>query len=146
LDRTIQITDTSAQEIIMASVKKNLSDAAQNVAEKAKNVGQQIADGAEKATDWVKEKAGIGAKEGCTGERCEIKEHMDVIGSCGNKLGEVDRVEGGSIKLTRKDSPDNQHHFIPMDWVDHVDSHVHLNKDCGEAKRDWNSAPLGTSV
>ena len=71
----------------------------------------------------------------------QIREHMDVIGSCGNKLGAVDRVEDGSIKLTKSSSPDGQHHFIPMDWVETVDDKVHLNKDCGEAKREWRTAP-----
>jgi hypothetical protein len=30
-----------------------------------------------------------------------IREHMDVNGAYGNKLGTVDRVEGNSIKLTK---------------------------------------------
>lgn len=72
----------------------------------------------------------------------EIREHVDVIGSCGNVLGKVDHVEGNSIKLTRGD--DGQHHFIPLRWVDHVDEHVHLNKDCGEARRQWYLAPLSS--
>jgi hypothetical protein len=70
-----------------------------------------------------------------------IREHMPVIGSCGNKLGDVDRVEGDSIKLTKGSSPDGQHHFIPSKWVEKVDDAVRLNKDCGEAKREWKSAP-----
>ena len=36
----------------------------------------------------------------------DIREHMDVYGSCGNFLGKVDHVEGDSIKLTKSDSPD----------------------------------------
>jgi len=71
-----------------------------------------------------------------------IREHMDVVGSCGNKLGVVDHVEGNSIKLTRKDSGDNQHHYIPVSWVSVVDQHVHLNKDCGQAKREWSATPV----
>jgi len=70
-----------------------------------------------------------------------IREHMQVFGSCGNKLGDVDHVEGDSIKLTRNSSSDGQHHYIPMSWVDEVDDSVRLNKDCGEAKRDWKAAP-----
>jgi hypothetical protein len=70
-----------------------------------------------------------------------IKEHMDVIGSCGNRLGTVDRVENGSIKLTKDSSPDNQHHYIPINWVKSVDDQVRLNKDCGAAKREWQSSP-----
>ena len=68
-----------------------------------------------------------------------IAERMDVIASCGTKVGVVDHVEGGAIKLTRKDSPDGQHHFIPADWVGRVDSHVHLTKNSEEAKREWKS-------
>jgi hypothetical protein len=70
-----------------------------------------------------------------------IREHMPVFGSCGNKLGDVDHVEGGSIKLTKASSPDGQHHFIPTSWVEKVDDAVRLNKDCGEAKKEWKAAP-----
>jgi len=71
-----------------------------------------------------------------------IREHMEVIGSCGNHLGTVDRVEGNSIKLAKSDpSAGGQHHWVPVDWVDHVDQRVHLNKDCGQAKREWKSSP-----
>ena len=58
----------------------------------------------------------------------QIKEHMDVISSDKKTVGKVDHLEGpDKIKLTRQSSPDGQHHhFIPLDWVDHVDQHVHL--------------------
>jgi hypothetical protein len=47
-----------------------------------------------------------------------IKEHMEVIGADGAPVGTVDKVEGGRIKLTRKDSGEGRgshkghHHFI----------------------------------
>jgi hypothetical protein len=45
-----------------------------------------------------------------------VKEHMQVIGADGVPVGTVDRVEGGRIKLTRKDSGEGSHkghhHFI----------------------------------
>ena len=45
-----------------------------------------------------------------------IKEHMEVIGADGVHVGTVDRVEGGKIKLTKKDSGEGSHkghhHFI----------------------------------
>jgi hypothetical protein len=45
-----------------------------------------------------------------------------------------------SIKLTRSDPAANgQHHFIPLDWVDHVDANVHLNKASREAMTQWQS-------
>ena len=46
----------------------------------------------------------------------DIKEHMEVIGADGVHVGTVDKVEGGRIKLTKKDSGEgshkDHHHFI----------------------------------
>src|SRR3977135_1695383 len=70
----------------------------------------------------------------------KIKEHMDVISSDRKTVGKVDHLDGpDKIKLTKQSSPDGQHHhFIPVDWGDHVDQHVHLNK-CGEdVSRHWS--------
>ena len=66
-----------------------------------------------------------------------IREHMDVICSEGKKLGRVDHVLGEEIKLTKNDSPDGKHHFIPMSLVDHVDEHVHLSKPGPEVMKEW---------
>jgi hypothetical protein len=41
-----------------------------------------------------------------------IREHMQVIGADGVKLGTVDRVEGDRIKLTRQDSGSHDHHHF----------------------------------
>ena len=46
--------------------------------------------------------------------------------------------EAGSIRLTKEDE---QHHYIPLDWVGRVDQHVHLSKDCAKARRRWQAAP-----
>jgi len=75
-----------------------------------------------------------------------IHEHMEVIGSCGKLLGHVDQLEGSSIKLTHDSARDGQHHYVPLDWVARVDEHVHLNRDCGEARREWGAAPVGAGV
>ncbi|HEU0045274.1 DUF2171 domain-containing protein [Sphingomonas sp.] len=60
-----------------------------------------------------------------------IRPHMPVIGSDGERVGAVDAVEGaegaGRIKLTRNDSPDGQHHYVPLSSVARVDEHVHLS-------------------
>jgi hypothetical protein len=67
-----------------------------------------------------------------------IKEHMAVIGADGTRLGTVDHLEGEDrIKLTRSGSDDDRHHYIPTDWVDHIDEHVHLNLPSDEARRLW---------
>jgi hypothetical protein len=51
----------------------------------------------------------------------EIKEHMEVIGADGVHVGTVDKVEGGRIKLTKKDSGEGSHkghhHFIDKGLV-----------------------------
>jgi hypothetical protein len=121
------------------SVKEKVKDAGQAVADTAKNVGHKIAEGAECATDWVKDKTGMGTSCGTDVGVAGIKERMDVIASCGKKIGVVDHMEGTSIKLTQKDSADGMHHFIPTNWVDHVDGHVHLKKNSMEAIQGWKS-------
>ena len=68
-----------------------------------------------------------------------IREHMEVLAQDGAHVGTVDHMDGASrIKLTKNDSADGQHHYIPLDWVDHVDQHVHLSKDADTVKRDWS--------
>ena len=54
----------------------------------------------------------------------DIREHMDVIGADGVKIGTVDRVEDERIKLTREDSGiahSDHHHFIPKGLVAEVE-------------------------
>ncbi|HUP78724.1 MAG TPA: DUF2171 domain-containing protein [Pirellula sp.] len=121
------------------TISKTMSEVGNSVEDAAKSVGSKIAEGAEKAVDFVKEKTGMGTIEGDDVGVGGIREHMNVIASCGKKVGVVDGVEMNSIKLTRKDSPDDQHHFIPLSWISHVDSHVHLNKNSKEAAEGWKS-------
>ena len=124
-----------------STMKDKVVDAGHAVVDAAKNVGHKIAEGAEKAVDFAKEKTGIGGPaEGTDAGIAGIKEHMDVIASCGKKVGVVDHVEGGAIKLTKKNSADGQHHFIPVGWVERVDSHVHLKKNSMETEQNWKSA------
>src|SRR5436853_486435 len=96
-------------------------DAAKKAGKKVKEGGQKVAEKAGQAADWMKEKAGIGHKPMSAADMTAIKPHMEVISSCGCRVGTVDHMEGGAIKLTQKDSPDGQHHFIPTGWVARVD-------------------------
>jgi len=124
----------------MSDIKDKVADAGHKVADAAKKVGHEIAEGAGKAVDFVKDKTGLGGPaEGTNSGVAGIKERMDVIASCGTKVGVVDHVQGGAIKLTKNDSKDGQHHFIPTSWVDHVDSHVHLKMNHVEAQKCWKS-------
>lgn len=54
-------------------------------------------------------------------EKLRIKEHMEVTNFEGQHLGTVDDVEDDRIKLTRNDSEDNMHHYMPIDAVDRID-------------------------
>ncbi len=77
-----------------------------------------------------------------------IREHMMVHakgagsmnGVSGEHIGTVDGVEGDMIKLTKSDSKDGMHHYIPMSWVESVDGNaVHLSKDAQSVMREWKS-------
>jgi hypothetical protein len=141
------------------SFKDKAEEAGHRISEKVTEVGHRVGEKVEEATDWAKQKAHqaghrleeatqkvehksqefFGTSCGAARTTADIREHMDVIGACGNKLGRVDHVEGSKIKLTKNDSPDGMHHLIPMSWVEQVDEHVHLSKSCGEAKREWQT-------
>ena len=140
-----------------ASFKDKIEETGHKIAETATDVGHKVGEKVEEATDWAKEKAhqvgnridetaqkvGHRAKEtlgnstGATGSTSDIREHMEVYGACGGYLGKVDHVEGNQIKLAKSDSPDGLHHLIPLSWVAKVHDHIHLNKDCADAKSEW---------
>jgi hypothetical protein len=141
------------------SFKDKVEDAGHKVAETATKVGHKVGEKVEEAADLVKEKAHqvgnrveeaaqtvkhkvakLADSKGAVGSPADIREHMEVYGSCGNLLGKVDHVEGDKIKLTKNDSPDGRHHVIPLSWVAKVHDHIHLNKNCGEAKAQWQNA------
>jgi len=54
-----------------------------------------------------------------------IKEHMEVIGADGVPVGTVDKVEGGRIKLTKRDSGEGSHkghhHYIDGSLVAEIE-------------------------
>src|SRR5690242_7155976 len=84
--------------------------------------------------------ASLAESTGPVGSPADIKEHMEVYASRGTKVGEVDHVEGDSNKLTKSDSPDGQHHKIPLSWVAKVHDHIHLTKDHKEVQSQWQPA------
>ncbi len=111
-----------------------------SVKDTVKGAAEAVKEKAEQAACWVKEKTGMG---GCGASN--IQPHMAVVSSCGCTMGKVDGVQGDSIKLTKNDSPDGQHHFIPVSWVERVDSHVHLNKTADETKRGWTGSAAASA-
>lgn len=54
-------------------------------------------------------------------DKIRIKEHMEVTDARGQHIGTVDEVEDERIKLTKSDSGDNMHHYLPLDAVENID-------------------------
>jgi len=69
-----------------------------------------------------------------------IKRHMAVLSCDGCRVGTVDCLVGGCIKLTRKDSPDGLHHFIPSKWIERVEDKIYLTKNANETRKEWDLA------
>ena len=108
-----------------------------SIKDKVTDAGQAVAGAAQKAVEFVEDQTGLGC--GSAKGKTAIQPHMAVVSSCGCTMGKVDHIDGDAIKLTKGDSPDGQHHFIPTAWVDHVDNHVHLKKNSDETKAGWKS-------
>lgn len=74
-----------------------------------------------------------------------IREDMEVVGSDGRHVGEIDHFREGRLKLKKNDSEaqDGQHHYLPLEWVAKVDSNanrVMLSLDKDEATSRWEPA------
>lgn len=55
-------------------------------------------------------------------------EHLQVKDVNGEHVGTVDHLEGDSLKLTKSDSADGQHHMVPLSQVESMDEvAVYLN-------------------
>lgn len=60
--------------------------------------------------------------------RDDIREHMEVIGADGVRLGTVDKIDGERIKLTKADSGqgshEGHHHYVPLGLVAGIEGDV----------------------
>lgn len=67
----------------------------------------------------------------------QIREHMEVVGSDGQHVGTVDKVEGDRIKLTKNDpQAQGQHRYLPLDAVASVEQdEVRLDMSADEARQ-----------
>jgi hypothetical protein len=75
-------------------------------------------------------------------DETDIRPDMEVISSDGHRVGVVEAVEGGRIRLTKYGSAaDGLAHYIPLSWVKAVDWAVYLDKPCDEAQAGWQDAP-----
>jgi hypothetical protein len=79
----------------------------------------------------------------------QIQPHMEVFGADGARVGTVDGVEGGRIKLTKADSGSHSghHHFIPGGLVAAVEGdRVRLSANAANAtllEEEKGGEPLG---
>lgn len=55
-------------------------------------------------------------------EKWRIEEHMEVVDSGGRHVGTVDHVTGDQIKLSKSDSTDGVHRYVPVAAVDNLES------------------------
>ena len=81
----------------------------------------------------------------------QLKEHAEVIGADGVRIGTVDKVEGDRIKLTKKDSGQghsDHHHFIPMSLVAEVEAGdvVRLSANAAVAAEMFEEEEDGTAL
>lgn len=75
----------------------------------------------------------------------KVDEHMEVVGSDGEKLGTVDKVRGDRVILTKNDAQaGGHHHSFPSGWIQSVDDKVTISKTVDEAKRAWRDEERDT--
>lgn len=67
----------------------------------------------------------------------QIRNGLAIIAADAEPVGAVDSVEGDRLKLTRKDSADDVHHYIPLAWVERVAERIHLNRTGAEVRASW---------
>ena len=136
-DRTIELEEFAEEAVVSKearvveeiSLRKEAHDRTETIHDTVRHTEVEIEDG-RTGTGVV---GARGVREGSDDGR--IVEHMEVYASDGTKVGTVDHMDGpDKFKLARSTSPDGQHHFVPLAWVDHVDKHVHLNKTVSEMK------------
>jgi hypothetical protein len=79
----------------------------------------------------------------------QIQPHMEIFGADGVRLGTVDKVKGGRIKMTRADSGSHRHHhhYISGGLVAAVEGNmVRLSANAGNAallEEEYDGNALG---
>jgi hypothetical protein len=68
----------------------------------------------------------------------QIRDHMQIVGSDGQQLGSVERLDGSSrIKFAPKGAAGGGDHFIPLAWVASVDGQtVRLSKSSHDVQQE----------
>ena len=67
-------------------------------------------------------------------DKNDIQEDMAVVGSDGEHVGTVDKVEGDRIKLTKEDSANGRHNFVSCEMAESIeDGTITLSQTAEEA-------------
>ena len=68
----------------------------------------------------------------------QIRNQMQIVGSDGQQLGSVERVDGSSrIKFAPKAATGSGENFIPLSWVNSVDGQtVRLSKSSHDVQQE----------
>lgn len=141
-DRVIEVEEFAEEAVVSKqarvveeiSLHKEARDRTETITDTVRRTEVEIEDGRGTVVGGAATRSGImeGSNTGT------VMAHMDVIASDGTKVGTVDHMDGAdTIKLAKTTSPDGEHHYIPMAWVDHIDQHVHLKRTTAEVKAAW---------
>lgn len=78
-------------------------------------------------------------------DQSQIREHMEVVGSDGQHVGTVDKLDGMRIKMTKEDpAAQGEHHFLPFSAIESVqDGKLHLNLSAAEAMAQQKTEGTG---
>lgn len=67
---------------------------------------------------------------------------MMVLDAAGRRVGSVDKVEGGRLKIVRIDRDPPYHlQYVAPDWLAAVDEGVRLGLSFDEARERWTPEP-----
>ena len=141
-DRVIEVEEFAEEAVVSKqarvveeiSLHKEARDRTETISDTLRHTEVEIEDGRGTVVGGTAARSGIveGSNVG------SVMAHMDVIASDGTKVGTVDHMDGAdTIKLAKTTSPDGEHHYVPMAWVDHIDQHVHLKRTTAEVKAAW---------
>lgn len=69
-----------------------------------------------------------------------INPRMFVVDMDGTRVGVVDRVERGHLKVLADDVTRHPHlEYLPLLWIEVVDDRVRLNRTIDDVKRRWRT-------
>jgi hypothetical protein len=78
----------------------------------------------------------------CRGSDMDIHPNLRVVGSDGNFVGTVEKIDGDLIMLARTHvRAGGLHHWLPLAWVCSVEDVVTLDRDSVHAQREWLRSP-----